>query len=110
MGWFLIDEGAARDPNHPAHDHRGLMAFATMVLFWIGGFVGYVSIDLPWLPARAAGLLIAFGGVGLGALIFWAFTRMRRRRAKLVADEYRALREAETDRKLAEARRAGIIR
>lgn len=104
-----IGEGLALQNDNPAHTAPTLPAVMMVSLVWLICLIIFNLVDYAPLPT---GLVIAFSailGVTTGLLTRHFFKRLTERNREKFAAQYRATQEAETRRKLEEARKAGII-
>jgi hypothetical protein len=103
-----LNEGIALQPGNPAHLSSARLGFAAAAIIAIVSTVvlSFVELGLPRI-AVIFGVLIVSLGVGL--VLAQTLDRWRSRRAVAASEAYRAEQEAETDRKIEEARKSGII-
>jgi len=109
VGGNSLEEGLLIQNRNPRHTVSTFPAVMMVCVTWMTCFVVFNIVDYAPVP----GWLVLFSSFFLGLLsgwLMWSFLKglSYRRRAELAA-QYRADQEAETQRKLEVARKAGII-
>jgi len=100
------DEAMLRDPNHPSHTSGGRELAWTFSLFVIGGFILYHAANLTWIPFVPYFVVVGLLGAGLGVAFMRFVSRMDDRHRVRTEAEYRAMIEADKQKKIGAMRRA----
>ncbi|MEM9046543.1 MAG: hypothetical protein AAGC81_17820 [Pseudomonadota bacterium] len=103
------EEGLNRDIKDPAHSRWSRPAFYLATAVWFGGWIVFSSWPTGLPIVVEVLVVVLLGSIAGGLLAKWGSRWQAKRRAR-EAEDARAIREAETEKQLDEARAAGLIR
>ena len=104
-----MEEGLLLQNSNPAHTSATLPAVLMVAVVWLGCLIVFNLIDYSPLPEWLIVTFSAVFGISAGYATKHFFKRLSERRREKLAAQYRADQDAETRRKMAEAREAGLI-
>lgn len=103
----LDDEAAMRDINHPEHSSGWREAGMAFLAICIGGWIFFSVFDLQWLPFFMKFLLTLGVAASAGYFFIWWIGGHTKRESIASSMARRDRDEAETARKIAEAKARG---
>ncbi|WP_416899965.1 MAG: hypothetical protein ACMVY4_09795 [Minwuia sp.] len=104
-----LEEGLLLQKDNPAHTSVTFPGIAATVLIWLIALAVFATIDYAPLPTGVVALASLLAGGLTGFLLTRTLRRRRREHRERAAADFRAAQEAETQRKLKDAREAGLF-
>lgn len=104
-----LDEATPRQFEDSRNPSALMPGVAVCVIVWFGGLTAFGFRDWGPLPLFVKVALVLLAGLLAGLFVSLALKRAQRRKASKMAEAQRKFQEAETRRKLEEARKIGII-